>query len=179
MAQTPNQGVWQRKGKTSASQAAQAASTSSDDLGGLGASGLRVETKRPKSYSKKRPTKRNEKKRPMNSDRRNMWLLIVTTVLVIISVILFMPPAKTINQGLDIQGGLSVVLEAKNADGTEITSEEMEKSRAIIETRVNLLGASEATVQLQGENQILVQIPGMSDTQEALATIRSLVGGGL
>ncbi|MDO5116925.1 MAG: protein translocase subunit SecD, partial [Eggerthellaceae bacterium] len=107
----------------------------------------------------------------MNADRRNMWLLIVTTVLVIIAVVLFMPPSTTINQGLDIQGGLSVVLEAKNADGTDISSEDMEKSRAIIETRVNLLGASEATVQLQGENQILVQIPGMSDTQEALATI--------
>jgi len=163
MAETPNQEVWQRKGNSSAP---------TDDIGGLGASGLRVETKSSKpSFAKQRQKKRNEKKKPMNADRRNMWLLIATTVLVIISVILFMPPAKTINQGLDIQGGLSVVLEAKNSDGSDISSEEMEKSRAIIETRVNLLGASEATVQLQGENQILVQIPGMSDTQEALATI--------
>ncbi len=47
----------------------------------------------------------------------------------------------------------------------------MEKSRAIIESRVNALGASEATVQEQGTDQILVQIPGLSDTEEALATI--------
>ena len=47
----------------------------------------------------------------------------------------------------------------------------MEKSRSIIESRVNALGASEAVVQLQGNDQILVQIPGMSDTQEALETI--------
>ena len=46
-----------------------------------------------------------------------------------------------------------------------------EKSRAIIESRVNALGASEATVQEQGTDQILVQIPGLSDTEEALATI--------
>ena len=47
----------------------------------------------------------------------------------------------------------------------------MEKSRAIIESRVNALGASEATVQEQGSDQILVQIPGLADTEEALATI--------
>ena len=47
----------------------------------------------------------------------------------------------------------------------------MEKSRAIIEQRVNALGASEAVVQLQGSDQILVQIPGLSDTETALSTI--------
>ena len=44
-------------------------------------------------------------------------------------------------------------------------------SRSIIENRVNALGASEATVQIQGDDQILVQIPGLSDTEEALNAI--------
>ncbi|MGN0302004.1 MAG: protein translocase subunit SecDF, partial [Anaerotardibacter sp.] len=106
-----------------------------------------------------------------NSNRRNMWLLIITAVLVVISVALFTPPNEKINQGLDIQGGLSVVLSAESTDGDEVTEEDMEKSRAIIESRVNALGASEATVQTQGNNQILVQIPGLTDTETALATI--------
>ena len=106
-----------------------------------------------------------------NSNRRNMWLLIVTTILVIASIFMFMPPQDKINQGLDIQGGLSVVLTAEGTDGHEVTQEDMEKSRSIIESRVNALGASEATVQVQGNNQILVQIPGLSDTQTALETI--------
>ena len=106
-----------------------------------------------------------------NSNRRNMWLLIVTTILVIASVFMFMPPQDKINQGLDIQGGLSVVLTAQGTDGHEVTQEDMEKSRAIIESRVNALGASEATVQVQGNDQILVQIPGLSDTETALETI--------
>ena len=84
---------------------------------------------------------------------------------------MFMPPQDKINQGLDIQGGLSVVLTAEGTDGHEVTQEDMEKSRSIIESRVNALGASEATVQVQGNNQILVQIPGLSDTQTALETI--------
>lgn len=106
-----------------------------------------------------------------NSNRRNMWLLIVTTLLVIASVFMFLPPQDKINQGLDIQGGLSVVLTAQGTDGHEVTQEDMEKSRAIIESRVNALGASEATVQVQGTDQILVQIPGLSDTETALETI--------
>ncbi|MED9872845.1 MAG: protein translocase subunit SecD, partial [Eggerthellaceae bacterium] len=84
---------------------------------------------------------------------------------------MFMPPQDKINQGLDIQGGLSVVLTAQGTDGHEVTQEDMEKSRAIIESRVNALGASEATVQVQGTDQILVQIPGLSDTETALETI--------
>ena len=115
---------------------------------------------------------RNVKKKPARTaDRRNVWLLILTTLLIVVSVVLFTPPNEKINQGLDIQGGLSVVLTAKSTDGQPVTPEDMEKSRAIIESRVNALGASEATVQEQGNDQILVQIPGLADTEEALATI--------
>ncbi len=115
---------------------------------------------------------RTVKKKPgHNANRRNLWLLILTTLLVVVSAVLFTPPNEKINQGLDIRGGLSVVLTAKTDDGSAITPEDMEASRSIIESRVNALGASEATVQLQGTDQILVQIPGLSDTEEALATI--------
>ena len=111
------------------------------------------------------------KKKGGNANRRNVWLLVLTTVLVLGSIFMFTPPQDKINQGLDIQGGLSVVLSAKSTDGDAVTSEDMEKSRAIIEQRVNALGASEAVVQLQGSDQILVQIPGLSDTETALSTI--------
>lgn len=114
---------------------------------------------------------RNKKKPVRSTERRNVWLLVLTTLLVIGSVFLFMPPNEKINQGLDIQGGLSVVLTAKSTDGAEVSVEDMEKSRDIIESRVNALGASETVVQLQGSDQILVQIPGLSDTEEALNTI--------
>ncbi len=115
--------------------------------------------------------KKKGKAKRSNADRRNIWLLVLTTLLVIGSVFMFTPPQDKVNQGLDIQGGLSVVLSANSTDGEEVTTDDMEKSRAIIESRVNALGASEATVQVQGSNQILVQIPGLSDTETALSTI--------
>lgn len=114
---------------------------------------------------------RGKKKSSQHINRRNVWLIVATILLVIGSVFMFTPPQEKINQGLDIQGGLSVVLTAKGTDGAAVSAEDMEKSRAIIESRVNALGASEATVALQGSDQILVQIPGLSDTEEALATI--------
>lgn len=117
-------------------------------------------------------TAQKTKKKPGRTvDRRNVWLLIITTVLVIGSVFMFAPPQEKINQGLDIQGGLSVVLTAKGSNGAAVSADDMEKSRAVIESRVNSLGASEAVVQIQGNDQILVQIPGLSDTEEALNTI--------
>ena len=113
----------------------------------------------------------NKKTHTTSTDRRNLWLLILTTLLVLASIFVFTPPQERINQGLDIQGGLSVVLQADATDGSTITEEAMDASQSIIESRVNALGASEATVQRQGTNQILIQIPGLSDTQEALDAI--------
>lgn len=118
----------------------------------------------------KKKNKKGKSKRS-NADRRNIWLLILTTILVLGSIFMFTPPQEKVNQGLDIQGGLSVVLSANSTNGEDVSTEDMEKSRAIIESRVNALGASEATVQVQGTNQILVQIPGQSDTEKALSTI--------
>ena len=129
-----------------------------------------------KSVSKSASRGKQEKKsrkRVHGTDRRNIWLLIVTTLLVIGSIWMFMPPDQKINQGLDIQGGLSVVLTASETDSDNgtISQENLEKSRSIIENRVNALGASETSVQVQGNNQILVQIPGMTDAETALQTI--------
>lgn len=118
-----------------------------------------------------RSGKSKKGKRLGGSDRCNVWLLVLATILVVASVALFCPPQKTINQGLDIQGGLSVVLTAEGEDGSEVSAEDMEKSRAIIESRVNALGASESVVQVQGSNQILVQIPGLTDADKALEAI--------
>ncbi len=114
------------------------------------------------------------KKKPVRTkERRNIWLLVISALLIIGSIILFTPPQDKITQGLDIRGGLSVVLSANPDEGQEVTTEDMELARTIIENRVNALGASEATVQVQGTDQILVQIPGLEDAEQALDTIGS------
>ncbi|MCF0231841.1 MAG: protein translocase subunit SecD, partial [Enterococcus sp.] len=109
--------------------------------------------------------------RPRPAIGRNIWLIVLTCILIIGSIVMFTPPSEKINQGLDIQGGLSVVMQARSNTDEGISTQDMEASRAIIENRVNALGAAETSVQVQGNNQILVQIPGMTDSQTALNTI--------
>ncbi len=62
--------------------------------------------------------------------------------------------------GLDLQGGTRITLQASTATGEEITSEKLEEARGIIDQRVNGQGVSEAEVAVQGERNIVVEIPG-------------------
>ncbi|MDR2672848.1 MAG: protein translocase subunit SecD [Coriobacteriales bacterium] len=110
------------------------------------------------------------KKRPAPV-RNHAILLILLAVLLIGSFIMFVPPQDKIKQGLDVQGGLSIVMQASKVDGSGASGEELEAARQIVERRINLLGASEASVQVQGDNQLLVQIPGTVDQTQALSTI--------
>lgn len=75
-------------------------------------------------------------------------------------------------QGLDLQGGLRVLLEADLPADVEISSEQMETARNIIEKRVNALGVTEPIVQVAGSRRILVELPGIGDPEEAVATIK-------
>jgi preprotein translocase subunit SecD len=79
--------------------------------------------------------------------------------------------------GLDLQGGVQVVMEArerKDINGNVIPrlTGDLEAARAIIESRVGGLGVSEPVVQVQGENRILVELPGVSDPDAVISLIR-------
>jgi protein-export membrane protein SecD/preprotein translocase SecF subunit len=77
-----------------------------------------------------------------------------------------------IHQGLDLQGGLQVVLEADLPEGQELPEGAMEAARIIVDNRVNGLGVTEPLVQLQGSDRIIVELPGISDPELAISTIR-------
>ena len=62
--------------------------------------------------------------------------------------------------GLDLQGGTRITLEASTASGEEITPEKLEEARGIIDQRVNGQGVAEAEVAVQGDRNIVVEIPG-------------------
>jgi preprotein translocase subunit SecD len=106
----------------------------------------------------------------MDSRQWNYISLAGILALVLIAVWLFWPPATQIKKGLDIQGGLSVILTAEKAN-TDTTS--MERALRIVQNRVNGLGVSEATVQREGATSILVQLPGIKDSQQALEILGS------
>ena len=74
--------------------------------------------------------------------------------------------------GLDLVGGVQALLQTDPSYTAPVTAQDMNTARQIVENRVNGLGVSEAVVQVAGSNRILVQLPGETDPQTALATIQ-------
>jgi preprotein translocase subunit SecD len=72
-----------------------------------------------------------------------------------------------IRQGLDLQGGLQVLLEARPPAGQSVNSDVLAGTRDTIERRVSGLGVSEPVIQTRGNNQISVELPGVSNPDEA------------
>ncbi|MBM02063.1 MAG: protein translocase subunit SecD [Chloroflexi bacterium] len=75
--------------------------------------------------------------------------------------------------GLDLKGGTHLVYEAIPNKGSELTSDDMEGARRILEKRVNSFGISESSVQLVGSGtsvptKILVQLPGLQQINIAV-----------
>ncbi len=70
---------------------------------------------------------------------------------------------SSLKLGLDLQGGLRVVLEA---DGPVPEPEQLAAARSIIENRVNEFGVSEPLIQTSGSNRILVEFPGLTSDQQ-------------
>ena len=73
--------------------------------------------------------------------------------------------------GLDINGGVYVVMEAQ----TDLTGDElktlMDQTRAVLDNRVNQLGVAESSVTIEGEKRLRVEIPGVEDAEEAIESI--------
>jgi protein-export membrane protein SecD len=77
-----------------------------------------------------------------------------------------------VHPGLDLQGGLRVLL-AADLPADQVNAGDMETARRIVENRVNGLGVAEPVVQLQpGANRIIVELPGISDPETAISTIQ-------
>ena len=83
------------------------------------------------------------------------------------------PTPLELKLGLDLQGGTQVMLEADIPEGREMQTGAMDTAKNIVERRVNSLGVSEAVVQAQGDNRITAELPGVSDPDQAIETIRS------
>lgn len=77
--------------------------------------------------------------------------------------------------GLDLRGGLQVLLEADVPEGSMTESEladSMETARTIMENRTNALGVSENVLQLAGERRIVGEFPGLENTDQVLGIIQ-------
>ena len=78
------------------------------------------------------------------------------------------PLANSIKQGLDLQGGTHVVLQAIETPEAKIDDDALNRTVKIIERRVNELGLTEPVIQRQGKDRIIVELPGIKDPDQAI-----------
>ena len=81
------------------------------------------------------------------------------------------PIKDRIKLGLDIKGGVYVVMEADTDLKGDDLREAMEQTQSVIEERVNQMGLAEPVVTIEGEKRIRVELPGADDAQQAIEQI--------
>jgi len=109
------------------------------------------------------------------SERRKYLVLVGVIVAALVGVGFMAIPGSPGHRkptlGLDLQGGLEVVLQAQPPKGTQLTSQMMDSSLSIMRDRVDKLGVSEPEIRKQGSNQIVIQLPGVHNAATAAAII--------
>lgn len=98
-------------------------------------------------------------------------LILVVALIVGTFIFAIMPLATSIRQGLDLQGGTHVVLQAEDTAENKVTEDAMNRVIKIMELRVNALGLTEPIIQREGRDRVIIELPGIKDPDKAIAIL--------
>ncbi|MBF2097541.1 MAG: protein translocase subunit SecD [Gloeomargaritaceae cyanobacterium C42_A2020_066] len=97
--------------------------------------------------------------------RQRLLLVLILGLVICALVLLGQIPARL---GLDLRGGAQLTLQVKpSADVPQVDERVIEAVQRVVENRINGLGVAEALIQRAGNNQLVVQLPGVNDPQQA------------
>ncbi|NER83736.1 MAG: protein translocase subunit SecD [Leptolyngbya sp. SIO1D8] len=97
--------------------------------------------------------------------RQRLLLALILGLAIAAIVVISQVPTRL---GLDLRGGTQLTLQIQPTEEIPvITARDMEAVQRVISGRINELGVSETSVQQLGQNQLLVQLPGVSDPEQA------------
>ncbi len=110
----------------------------------------------------------------LTAKQNRSWLLGILILAIVATAIALSPKVRTY-YGLDIQGGVRVVLRARTEEykGGQWTSDKLEAVRRILENRINASGVSEPVIITKPPDQIVVELPGVKDKQAAIDQLSS------
>src|ERR671927_1244469 len=108
--------------------------------------------------------------------RRRSYLVLLGLILAgLIGTVLLAVPGSPVHRkpvlGLDLQGGLEVVLKAVPPKGHKLTTEDIDRSISIMRDRIDKLGVSEPEIRKQGTDEIAIELAGVKDPKVAAALI--------
>lgn len=103
--------------------------------------------------------------------QRNTSILVTALIVLALGVagyFSYKPIINNINLGLDLRGGLRVVLEAEETKGEPVTADTVQKAVGILRDRVDSLGVKETALYPQGEKRVVIEIAGETDPEAAV-----------
>ena len=102
---------------------------------------------------------------------REIYSLILVLVITGLSIWINFSGAErfAVRQGLDLRGGIQVLL---RADKPNVTADEVTTAAQVIERRINALGVGETVVQRAGTDRIIVELPGVDNPEQAVEALR-------
>ncbi len=105
--------------------------------------------------------------------RKDSFIKLLALIIATIGIFLVFvsPLAHSIRQGLDLQGGTHVVLEAEDTEEAKVNDDAMGRVVKIMEKRVNELGLTEPLIQRQGDRRVIIELPGIKDPDKAIQVI--------
>jgi preprotein translocase subunit SecD len=92
-------------------------------------------------------------------------------IVIFVALLLSLPLKEKINLGLDLQGGSQIILECVDTPNAPVDNDAVNRALEIIRNRIDQLGVSEPVIQRQGLRRILVQLPGVEDSDTAAEII--------
>jgi len=108
-------------------------------------------------------------------NRRSSLFVVGLLAAALVGVALLGAPGSPIRDkatlGLDLQGGLEVTLQAVPPPNRELTKDDLDRSVDIMRNRVDKLGVTEPEIRTQGQDQIVIQLPGVKDPEAAARII--------
>ena len=102
---------------------------------------------------------------------RDKWRLLIVAVVVVFAAWIVFPVKEKIKLGLDLSGGAHIVLQAKETEGTPVTSDSVNKLIAVLRSRIDQYGVAEPIIQRQGEDRVAIDLPGIENPEAALELI--------
>ncbi len=101
-----------------------------------------------------------------------LWRFLLIVAVLAASALLAFPLDKRINLGLDLQGGMYLIMRVDTSQLEEDARRDaVERALEVLRNRIDEFGVREPIVQIQGEDQIVIQLPGMTDRARALDLI--------
>ena len=92
-------------------------------------------------------------------------------VLAVIGAAVALVFTRPVRLGLDLRGGTQIVLEARATETQQVDADTVTRTLEVMRRRVDQLGVAEPSLQRSGEDRIIVELPGVTDPEEALEVI--------